>query len=136
MQLSRYYNEMAKEQDQTLKFAKEKLKDPKKLQVLLSVGSSSKSQHTNALENIEKLASQKYGLADFEVRDSIDSANVEFDLMILLDDFKRTTKTILAIVAGIPIYKASFISNKSRKKSGPEDEQLWLNDRAFIKKKD
>ena len=90
----------------------------------------------NALDNIKKLTKQKYELTDFEVRDSIDSDNVEFDLMILLDDFKRTTKTILAIVAGIPVYKASFISNKSRKKSGPEDDYLWFNDRAFIKKKD
>ena len=64
------------------------------------------------------------------------ATGIEFDMMVILDDFKRTTKTILAVVAGIPIYKAAFIAKKSRKKSNPEDTYLWFNDRAFIKKKD
>lgn len=56
-------------------------------------------------------------------------------MLLLLDEFKRTEKVLLAIAYNIPIIKKSIFSSNKRISSVPPKDHLWLNDEKEFTKR-
>lgn len=59
------------------------------------------------------------------VLDSQECSIAQIDILLILDELKRTEKVILAVVYGIPIVKLNLIESKIGREPDTDD-YLWL----------